>query len=470
MKKKFNILYVIDGGTNWGGAEENLLNVLRVIDRNMFSVEVCCLAGGSVAEKLKTADVCVTVLDMRNKWDYRAVLGLAFLLKRKDIHIIHTSLYASNTFGRIAAIMARTPVTVAWEHGMAYVKPRKHIFLDWLLNKFTNFIVAPSEAVKQSLVEVTGVSGEKIEVIHDSTDMSRYDTGSERAKTYITPEAGMEKLEKLYEKFIVRGILSRKKSLSKEEEELRRDWIQRRFSYGDGKFVRTPTRDYEEETMRNGLLKLLEPIPGELVLDVGCNRCGDIIFLSPTGARFIGIDFAELAVTEGKRNLRKADKDTSLMVADALCLPFKDHVFDKIYCKESLEHIPHYEAAIEEIARVLKVGGVVAITCPNWFSIHGLHRVFSELKRWALNRSAYHPCDDWRTQRVLERSLKKYGFEIKDRLGIDFLPSPMCYRLSNESQERLVKMIRFMESRFLCKLTAFGNKVGLSAVKKSDSH
>ncbi len=124
MKKKFNILYVIEGGPNWGGAEENLRNVSKAIDRNRFSVEVCCLVGGFVAEEFKTADVPVTVLDMRDKWDYRAVLRLASLLTSKDIHIIHTCLYASNTFGRIAAFIARTPITAAWEQNVAYVIPR----------------------------------------------------------------------------------------------------------------------------------------------------------------------------------------------------------------------------------------------------------------------------------------------------------------------------------------------------------
>lgn len=632
MKKKFNILYVIEGGPNWGGAEKNLLNVLRVIDRNRFSVEVCCLVGGSVAEEFKTADVPVTVLDMRDKWDYRAVLRLASLLTSKDTHIIHTCLYASNTFGRIAAFIARTPVTVAWEQSMAYVKPRRHVWVDWFLNKFTHFIVAPSEAVRQSIIEKEGISGEKIEVLHniivDSEFTLTIDTktkraelgieqddivigcvanlsehkgqkylveavpqiirsfpnikclligdgplrselednikrmgleskiiltgfrrdipellsimdlyvqpslreafavsmmeamfmgkpvvasrvggtpemvrdgetgilipardsrgiaeavlellkdkerasemgraGSERIKAYFTAEATVAKLEKLYEKFIVTAILAGEKSLDRDEEDLRKFWIKKYFSCHT--VLQIPLLEYEHEVRQEGLLKLLKLMPGEMVLDFGCGRCGDIQFLSSSGARFTGIDLSEVAVREGRERLTGDVKETPLIVADGVCLPFKSNVFDKVFCKESLEHIPHYEEAIEEIARVLRPGGVVAVTCPNWLSMKGLGRLFGWLKLWLVNRSESHPYDDWKTQRVMERCLRKHGFEIREKLGIDFSPGVICYKLSDKSQIRLVAAIRVMESRFLWRLTAFGNAVGLSAMKKS---
>lgn len=70
---------------------------------------------------------------------------------------------------------------------------------------------------------------------------------------------------------------------------------------------------------------------------------------------------------------------------------------------------------------------------------------------------------------MVERSFKKYGFEIKDRLGIDFLPGIMCYKLPSGSQERSIKIIRFVEFKFLWRLAAFGNTVGLSAVKKTNN-
>jgi SAM-dependent methyltransferase len=50
--------------------------------------------------------------------------------------------------------------------------------------------------------------------------------------------------------------------------------------------------------------------------------------------------------------------------ADALNLPFEAGHFDRVIAAEILEHIPADEAAIAELVRVTKPGGMVAVTVP----------------------------------------------------------------------------------------------------------
>lgn len=49
---------------------------------------------------------------------------------------------------------------------------------------------------------------------------------------------------------------------------------------------------------------------------------------------------------------------------DVCALSFKDQSIDHLVCLEVLEHVPHYEAALLEFARVLKPGGRLIITVP----------------------------------------------------------------------------------------------------------
>ena len=49
---------------------------------------------------------------------------------------------------------------------------------------------------------------------------------------------------------------------------------------------------------------------------------------------------------------------------DALALPFADGEFDRIVAAEVLEHIPADIQAIDELARVLRPGGTIALTVP----------------------------------------------------------------------------------------------------------
>jgi SAM-dependent methyltransferase len=67
---------------------------------------------------------------------------------------------------------------------------------------------------------------------------------------------------------------------------------------------------------------------------------------------------------------------------DALRLPFADGAFDRVICAEILEHIRDDRAAMAEVARVVRPGGLVAVTVPryspeliNWTLSHEYHSV-----------------------------------------------------------------------------------------------
>jgi SAM-dependent methyltransferase len=54
------------------------------------------------------------------------------------------------------------------------------------------------------------------------------------------------------------------------------------------------------------------------------------------------------------------------VAADATRLPFADGSFDAVIVAEILEHVPNDTAALTEVARVLRPGGVIAVTVPAW--------------------------------------------------------------------------------------------------------
>ncbi len=45
-------------------------------------------------------------------------------------------------------------------------------------------------------------------------------------------------------------------------------------------------------------------------------------------------------------------------------LPYPAHTFDSCLCSEVIEHIPDHERAVEELARVLKPGGLLLVSVP----------------------------------------------------------------------------------------------------------
>ena len=115
--------------------------------------------------------------------------------------------------------------------------------------------------------------------------------------------------------------------------------------------------------------------PGERVLDMGCGAGRHAFEMYKRGADVIAFDqdADELAtVREWSAAMRDAGEvpagaEADVKEGDALSLPFADGEFDRIVAAEVLEHIPADIQAIEELVRVLRPGGTLAVSVPRWF-------------------------------------------------------------------------------------------------------
>jgi ubiquinone/menaquinone biosynthesis C-methylase UbiE len=96
------------------------------------------------------------------------------------------------------------------------------------------------------------------------------------------------------------------------------------------------------------------------VLEVGCGA-GHLLARLPAG-RAVGLDLAESLLSRTARRLRGR---AALAQGDAAALPFAAAAFDRVYCSEVLEHLVDPAAAVREIRRVLRPGGVAVLSVPN---------------------------------------------------------------------------------------------------------
>ena len=100
--------------------------------------------------------------------------------------------------------------------------------------------------------------------------------------------------------------------------------------------------------------------PGLRVLDVGCGpgsiSAGLAEAIAPGELRGIDIEPSqvEMAAVAGRRR-----SNAKFSVADVKALPFEDGAFDVVHCSDLLAYIPDTEAALTEMKRVLKAGGIL---------------------------------------------------------------------------------------------------------------
>ena len=134
-------------------------------------------------------------------------------------------------------------------------------------------------------------------------------------------------------------------------------------------------------------------------LDLGCGEGRHAISAYMVNdVESVGIDLSlgDLETTRERFQEFVEPENTSkslvISVASAESLPFADESFDKIICSEVLEHIPDYRGVLDEIVRVLKPDGVLAISVPRswpenicWYLSENYHKV--DRKSTRLNSS-----------------------------------------------------------------------------------
>jgi len=108
------------------------------------------------------------------------------------------------------------------------------------------------------------------------------------------------------------------------------------------------------------------------VLDVGCGSGRHTAEVCRWNCRSVSVDVSVQELKKArqllanKRLKREVVGHGDFIAASAEHLPFKDGVFDRIVCTEVLEHIPDDRAGIRELVRVLKPGGLIAVSVPNY--------------------------------------------------------------------------------------------------------
>lgn len=114
------------------------------------------------------------------------------------------------------------------------------------------------------------------------------------------------------------------------------------------------------------LLERVAPQARGRLLDVGCgDKPYQDLFL-PYVSEYVGIEHeASFNATSASASTRKPD-----VLYDGRRLPFEDQSFDTVLNVQVLEHTPYPAALVAELARVLKVDGVLILSAPFQFRLH----------------------------------------------------------------------------------------------------
>ncbi len=170
-----------------GGVENLLLGTVKHYDKKRFLPCVCSLSDrgvvGEEIERLGTEVICLNKLG--HSFDWSIVVDIQRIIRERDIKIVRSDQYHANLYGRLAAWRAKVPCIVASVHNV-YTRDKKlhRRAVNRLFSRFTDSVIAVSEAVKRDIIKYDRVPEHKVKVIYNGIEPGDFlgmDKGAARA-------------------------------------------------------------------------------------------------------------------------------------------------------------------------------------------------------------------------------------------------------------------------------------------------
>ena len=130
-------------------------------------------------------------------------------------------------------------------------------------------------------------------------------------------------------------------------------------------------------------LSIPENLDGRRILEIACGR-GDFAEWCATEGRppvYVAADFSMTAVRLARTRVLTSAQAAGVgfVQADAQAIALAGDSMDTVICCETIEHVPDPRAAVRELARVLRPGGRLFLTTPNYLGPIGGYRGYLRL-------------------------------------------------------------------------------------------
>ena len=161
-----------------GGAEEHILTLVRGLDRNQFRLHLVC--SPEVSDALRRdvpPDVELLPLLYPTPSHVAGAVRLAGWIRARHVQILHSHLFTSSLCAspvgwicRVPAVLETPHVRESWRRGWK----ANNFTIDRLAGRFVDRYIAVSYANAHYLTEVKGLPDNKVRVIQNGTDLSRF--------------------------------------------------------------------------------------------------------------------------------------------------------------------------------------------------------------------------------------------------------------------------------------------------------
>jgi malonyl-CoA O-methyltransferase len=196
--------------------------------------------------------------------------------------------------------------------------------------------------------------------------------------------------------------------------------------------------------------RLSPPLAGRRLLDAGCGTGRRLA--SAKASLTAGIDLVPEMLARSVGDVPSASRPhhLALAAADVCAIPFRDHVFDLVWCRLVLGHLPFLPGAYAELARVCRPGGTVIVTDFHPAAVAAGHRRTFRADDGEVREVAHHVHTGPQHVAAAAAAGLRLGLELEEGVGPAVLP---FYALAAKTDRYLADLglplvlgLRFLKS------------------------
>lgn len=124
---------------------------------------------------------------------------------------------------------------------------------------------------------------------------------------------------------------------------------------------------YHDETVisaldQHAVSRLSPPPAGRTLLDAGCGTGRRVRSAAGRACRAVGVDLVPEMLMAGRSRDLEGGSDAELIAGDLRAIPLRAGLFDLVWCRLVMGHVPELEAVYAELARVSGEGAGLVVT------------------------------------------------------------------------------------------------------------
>jgi glycosyltransferase involved in cell wall biosynthesis len=172
---------LLTSSLHFGGAERQVVELAKHLDRRRFEPLLCCLDGTRTLFDLSPSPTPVLLAKRRARFDPIPFFQVAWLLRRRSIDVLHCFLFDAEIIGRLAGRLARVPAIIASERNSDYPPMPVKDRIQRLTRPCVDLMIANSHAGKRYALGHLGFDSDRVAVVHNGVDTAQFRPGDQAA-------------------------------------------------------------------------------------------------------------------------------------------------------------------------------------------------------------------------------------------------------------------------------------------------